>query len=184
MKFLSVGEFGKEIPAVLDSENKVRDLSKIIQDFNPKTNEAMSEKTADLMVRMLQGVVDGVYNPHADVTRGTGIRLRNTYKFKNEIGGKTGTTQNNSDGWFMGITPNLVTGVWSGNEDRSVRFRSTLYGQGANMALPVWAEFMQRVYADSLTLGIYPESFEIPQSTDVLLDCGSKNESIEEYEEF
>ena len=156
----------------------------LIQDFNPKTNEAMSEKTADLMVRMLQGVVDGVYNPHADVTRGTGIRLRNTYKFKNEIGGKTGTTQNNSDGWFMGITPNLVTGVWSGNEDRSVRFRSTLYGQGANMALPVWAEFMQRVYADSLTLGIYPESFEIPQSTDVLLDCGSKNESIEEYEEF
>jgi len=156
----------------------------LLQDFNPKTNEAMSEKTADLMVRMLQGVVDGVYNPHADVTMGTGVRLKRKYKFENEIGGKTGTTQNNSDGWFMGITPNLVTGVWSGNEDRSVHFRSTLYGQGANMALPVWAEYMQRIYADSLTLGIYPESFEIPQSIDVLLDCGSKNESIEEYEEF
>ena len=156
----------------------------LLQDFNPKTNEAMSEKTADLMVRMLQGVVDGVYNPHADVTMGTGVRLRRKYEFENEIGGKTGTTQNNSDGWFMGITPNLVTGVWSGNEDRSVHFRSTFYGQGANMALPVWAEYMQRVYADSLTLGIYPESFEIPQSIDVLLDCGSKNESIEEYEEF
>ena len=156
----------------------------LLQDFNPKTNEAMSEKTADLMVRMLQGVVDGVYNPHADVTMGTGVRLRRKYEFENEIGGKTGTTQNNSDGWFMGITPNLVTGVWSGNEDRSVHFRSTFYGQGANMALPVWAEYMQRVYADSLILGIYPESFEIPQSIDVLLDCGSKNESIEEYEEF
>ena len=156
----------------------------LLQDFNPKTNEAMSEKTADLMVRMLQGVVDGVYNPHADVTMGTGVRLKRKYEFENEIGGKTGTTQNNSDGWFMGITPNLVTGVWSGNEDRSVHFRSTLYGQGANMALPVWAEYMQRIYADSLTLGIYPESFEIPQSIDVLLDCGSKNESIEEYEEF
>ncbi len=156
----------------------------LLQDFNPKTNEAMSEKTADLMVRMLQGVVDGVYNPHAEVAMGTGVRLRRKYEFENEIGGKTGTTQNNSDGWFMGITPNLVTGVWSGNEDRSVHFRSTFYGQGANMALPVWAEYMQRVYADSLTLGIYPESFEIPQSIDVLLDCGSKNESIEEYEEF
>lgn len=156
----------------------------LLQDFNPKTNEAMSEKTADLMVRMLQGVVDGVYNPHADVTMGTGVRLRRKYEFKNEMGGKTGTTQNNSDGWFMGITPNLVTGVWSGNEDRSVHFRSTLYGQGANMALPVWAEYMQRVYADSLTLGIYPEPFEIPQSIDVLLDCGSKDKSVEEYEEF
>ncbi|MEC8274011.1 MAG: transglycosylase domain-containing protein [Bacteroidota bacterium] len=156
----------------------------LLQDFNPKTNEAMSEKTADLMVRMLQGVVDGVYNPHADITMGTGVRLRRKYRFENEIGGKTGTTQNNSDGWFVGITPNLVTGVWSGNEDRSVHFRSTFYGQGANMALPVWAEYMQRVYADSLTLGIYPESFEIPQSIDVLLDCGSKDKSLEEYEEF
>ena len=156
----------------------------LLQDFSPKTNEAMSEKTADLMVRMLQGVVDGVYNPHADVSMGTGVRLRRKYKFENEIGGKTGTTQNNSDGWFMGITPNLVTGVWSGNEDRSVHFRSTFYGQGANMALPVWAEYMQKVYADSLSLGIYPEKFEIPQSVDVLLDCGAKNEPIEEYEEF
>ena len=118
----------------------------LLQEFSPKTNEAMSEKTADLMVRMLQGVVDGVYNPRADVTMGTGVRLRRKYKFENEIGGKTGTTQNNSDGWFMGITPNLVTGVWSGNEDRSVHFRTTFYGQGANMALPIWAEYMDRVY--------------------------------------
>ena len=70
------------------------------------------------------------------------------------------------------------------NEDRSVRFRTTFYGQGANMALPVWAEYMKSVYADSLTLGISPKPFDIPQSVDVLLDCGSKDESIEEYEEF
>jgi len=156
----------------------------LLQDFSPKTNEAMSEKTADLMVRMLQGVVDGVYNPTADISMGTGVRLRRKYNFENEIGGKTGTTQNNSDGWFMGITPNLVTGVWSGNEDRSVHFRTTFYGQGANMALPIWAEYMQSVYADSLNLGIYPEPFDIPQSVDVLLDCGTNDKGIIEYEEF
>ena len=156
----------------------------LIQSFNSKTNEAMSEKTANLMVRMLQGVVDGVYNQQANISAGTGVRLRRKYNFDNDIGGKTGTTQNNSDGWFMGITPNLVTGVWSGNEDRSVHFRNTFYGQGANMALPIWAEYMQRVYADSLELGIYPESFDIPKSIDVLLDCGSINKGLTEYEEF
>jgi penicillin-binding protein 1A len=158
----------------------------IIQNFQPKVNEAMSKRTADIMVRMLQGVVDGVYNPAADVTMGTGVRLRRKYKFENNIGGKTGTTQNNSDGWFMGITPQLVTGVWSGNEDRSAHFRSTFYGQGANMALPVWAEYMQRVYNDSLELGIYPKDFDIPPSIDILLDCqanklGNENFTEEEF---
>jgi penicillin-binding protein 1A len=155
----------------------------LLQEFSPKTNEAMSEKTADLMVRMLQGVVDGVYNPRADVTMGTGVRLRRKYKFENEIGGKTGTTQNNSDGWFMGITPNLVTGVWSGNEDRSVHFRTTFYGQGANMALPIWAEYMNRVYSDTTSLGVYPEKFDIPQSIDLISDCGSKDNGTVNFEE-
>ena len=134
----------------------------ILEEFKPKTTEAMSRQTANLMVRMLQGAVDG----------GTGVRLRFTYQFKNEMGGKTGTTQNNSDGWFMGITPNLVTGVWSGCEDRSVHFRDTHYGQGANMALPVFAEYMQRVYADTLESGIFPISFNIPKVVDVRMDCG------------
>jgi len=144
----------------------------ILEEFKPKTTEAMSKKTANLMVRMLQGVVDGVYNKNANTTMGTGIRLRFKYQFKNEMGGKTGTTQNNSDGWFMGITPNLVTGVWSGCEDRSVHFRDTHYGQGANMALPIFAEYMQRVYADTLELGIFPISFNIPKAVDVRMDCG------------
>jgi penicillin-binding protein 1A len=111
---------------------------------------------------------------------GTGIRLRRTYGFKNEIGGKTGTTQNQSDGWFMGITPNLVTGVWTGCEDRSVHFRDIKNGQGANMALPIFAEFMQRVYADTLNSGIYPLPFNISRSIDVKLICDDSYESSEE----
>ena len=157
----------------------------VLEDFLPKTQEAMSKETADLMVRMLQGVVDGVYSPAAGVTRGTGVRLRFKYGFENEMGGKTGTTQNQSDGYFMGITPNLVTGVWSGCEDRAAHFRTIHYGQGANMALPVFAEYMQRVYADTLESGIYPIDFDIPKSVDLKLDCGEATNSIgaDEFDE-
>ena len=157
----------------------------VLEDFEPKTQEAMSKETADLMVRMLQGVVDGVYSPAAGVTRGTGVRLRFKYGFKNEMGGKTGTTQNQSDGYFMGITPNLVTGVWSGCEDRAAHFRTIHYGQGANMALPVFAEYMQRVYADTLESGIYPIDFDIPKSVDLKLDCGEATNSLgtDEFDE-
>ena len=157
----------------------------VLEDFLPKTQEAMSKETADLMVRMLQGVVDGVYSPAAGVTRGTGVRLRFKYGFENEMGGKTGTTQNQSDGYFMGITPNLVTGVWSGCEDRAAHFRTIHYGQGANMALPVFAEYMQRVYADTLESGIYPIDFDIPKSVDLKLDCGEATNSLgtDEFDE-
>jgi len=157
----------------------------VLEDFEPKTQEAMSKETADLMVRMLQGVVDGVYSPAAGVTRGTGVRLRFKYGFKNEMGGKTGTTQNQSDGYFMGITPNLVTGVWSGCEDRAAHFRTIHYGQGANMALPVFAEYMQRVYTDTLESGIYPIDFDIPKSVDLKLDCGEATNSLgtDEFDE-
>ena len=93
---------------------------------------------------------------------------------------KLGTTQNQSDGWFMGITPNLVTGVWTGCDDRSVHFRDILYGQGANMALPVFAEYMQRVYADTLIENMQPIPFDIPRSIDVKLECDESTISIEE----
>ncbi len=152
----------------------------VLERFIPKSNEAMSEATADVMVRLLQGVVDGVYSPTAKKKSGTGVRLRFRYGFKNEIGGKTGTTQNQSDGWFMGITPNLVTGVWTGCEDRSVHFRDIQYGQGANMALPVFAEYMQRVYADTLKSNIHPEPFNISRAIDVKLDCDESIGFIEE----
>ena len=144
----------------------------VLEEFTPRTQEAMSKETADIMVRLLEGVVDGVYSPTANKTRGTGVRLRYTYGFKNQMGGKTGTTQNQSDGWFMGITPNLVTGVWTGCEDRSAHFRDIYYGQGANMALPVYAEYLQRVYKDTAESKIYPVDFNISKSIDVQLDCG------------
>ncbi len=159
----------------------------VLEEFSPKTQEAMSKETADVMVRMLQGVVDGVYSPSAGKTKGTGVRLRFKYGFENEIGGKTGTTQNQSDGYFMGITPNLVTGVWSGCEDRAAHFRTIHYGQGANMALPVFAEYMQRVYADTIESGIYPIDFDISKSIYAKLDCGEEiqgknyNEDDEEF---
>jgi penicillin-binding protein 1A len=152
----------------------------VLERFIPESNEAMSEETADIMVRLLQGVVDGVYSPAAKKRSGTGVRLRHKYGFKNEMGGKTGTTQNQSDGWFMGITPNLVTGVWTGCDDRSVHFRNIVYGQGANMALPIFAEYMQRVYADTANSKVYPMPFDISRSVDVKLDCDDAVISIEE----
>ena len=101
----------------------------VIQRFSPEESEAMSELTAYKMIELMKGVVQS----------GTGIRLRSLYGFNNPIAGKTGTTQKNSDGYFMGITPDLTTGVWVGAEDRSVHFRSTKLGQGSHTALPIWA---------------------------------------------
>ena len=152
--------------------NKITDKNGVVlENFSPQTQEAMSQKTADIMIRLLQGVVDGVYSPEAKVRRGTGVRLRYRYGFKNEIAGKTGTTQNQSDGWFMGITPDLVTGVWTGCEDRSVHFRDIQNGQGANTALPVFAEYMKAIYDDTLNFGPITKKFDISKSIDISIDC-------------
>ena len=155
----------------------------VLESFTPRTQEAISEETADIMVRMLQGVVEGVYSPAADKTLGTGVRLKYKYGFENQIGGKTGTTQNHSDGYFMGITPNLVTGVWSGCEDRAAHFRTIQYGQGANMALPVFAEYKHRVYSDTVNTGFFPVDFDISASIDQKLDCNNSYQG-EENDEF
>jgi len=133
----------------------------IIETFVPNQNEAMSEETAFLMLQLMKGVV----------SYGTGIRLRLKYELENPIAGKTGTTNNHSDGWFMGITPDLTTGVWVGCEDRSAHFRTLYLGQGANMALPIWALYMKKIYADS-TLQISMEDFEPPlKEISVEFDC-------------
>lgn len=151
----------------------------VLETFVPEQNEAMSEETAYLMLNLMKGVVQ----------YGTGIRLRLTYKFNNPIAGKTGTTNNHSDGWFMGITPDLTTGVWVGCEDRAAHFRTLYYGQGANMALPIWALFMNRVYADS-TLNISMGDFEPPLeplSVEINCDDAEKNQnsdSIKDEDEF
>ncbi|MCK9617374.1 MAG: transglycosylase domain-containing protein [Lentimicrobiaceae bacterium] len=133
----------------------------LIAKFVPNQEEAMSEQTAYLMLTLMKGVVEN----------GTGARLRYKYGLNNPIAGKTGTTQNNSDGWFMGLTPNLVTGVWVGNEDRSVHFRSILLGQGATMALPIFALYMKKIYADP-SLHISVDDFEKPaDELTVEIDC-------------
>lgn len=153
----------------------------VIEFFETEKVEAMDEITAYKMIELMKGVVQS----------GTGVRLKYKYGFRNPIAGKTGTTQNQSDGWFMGITPDLTTGIWTGAEDRSVHFRTIGLGQGSNMALPVWAIYMQKVYADS-TLNISKGDFVKPLS-DVALefDCelyeqeqSQKNTIVEEEEEF
>ena len=149
----------------------------VIQRFSPEESEAMSELTAYKMIELMKGVVQS----------GTGIRLRSLYGFNNPIAGKTGTTQKNSDGYFMGITPDLTTGVWVGAEDRSVHFRSTKLGQGSHTALPIWALYMKKVYADK-NLGISKGDFTKPNipGVDLNFDCNryDDEESIEYIDEF
>ena len=134
----------------------------VIYTHTPKVVQAMDAQSAYVMTYMLKGVIQD----------GTGSRLTYKYGLNNPIGGKTGTTQENSDGWFMGITPQLVTGVWSGCEDRDIHFRSTRLGEGANSALPIFALFMKRVYADP-SLGIKKNvDFDAPKNgVTVTLDC-------------
>lgn len=143
----------------------------VLQDFVPRKVEAISEETAYLMLNLMQGVT--LY--------GTGARLRGSkYGFTNPIAGKTGTTQNNSDGWFMGITPELVSGVWSGCEDRAVHFRTTQLGQGANVALPIWGLYMKKVYADP-TLNYSKDGFEAPEKPlGVELDCSKYKNPVQQ----
>ena len=123
----------------------------LMPSYLPRTEEVISERTAYMMVNLLQGVVDG----------GTAVRLRLRYNFTNEIGGKTGTTNEHSDGWFMGITPTLVSGVWVGGEERSIHFDAMSRGQAAEEALPIWALYMKKVYADK-RLGISQGPFDRP----------------------
>ncbi len=143
----------------------------VISAFQARETEAISEETAFLMVSLLRQVVDmsGSYNGH--YYAGTANRLRWKYEFTGEIGGKTGTTQNQSDGWFMGITPRLSAGVWVGCEDRSAHFDNLSLGSGTNMALPIWAEFFKRVYADSTLLITQEDEFEKPINFNVNLNC-------------
>jgi len=136
-----------------------------IASFKPIKNQAIDETTAYQMIEMMRGVID----------MGTGRRLRYKYGFTadTDIAGKTGTTNDNSDGWFIGITPNLVSGAWTGGEERSIRFTYSKDGQGANAALPIWAFFMQQVYANTDLGYSTSDNFEKPSSFDSSdSDCG------------
>ncbi|WP_088324683.1 penicillin-binding protein 1A [Polaribacter tangerinus] len=145
----------------------------VLEEFTPQTQEVLSEESAYVVLNLLEGVTES----------GSGVRLRTShtsggkavtgfpYYFKNPIAGKTGTTQNQSDGWFMGIVPNLATGVWTGGEDRSTHFAGITKGQGATMSLPSWALFMRKCYADT-SLNISMEEFEKPENLSIRVDCG------------
>jgi len=143
---------------------------KVLADFFPKTEEVMSEEKSYVMLQLMKGVV----------TSGTGVRIRYKYKITQPgIAGKTGTTQNRSDGWFMGITPDLVSGCWTGGEDRAIHFDNDADGQGASMALPIWAKYMQKVYADK-SIKISHGDFEKPaKKIDIEMDCRKYDKEIE-----
>ena len=133
----------------------------VLGEFTNPKREAISDYTACLMANLMQGVVNS----------GTGVRLRAKYGLKGEIAGKTGTTNDQSDGWFIGYTPSLTAGVWVGAEDRQVHFESLTLGGGSNMALPIWGIFMKKVLADG-TLGVYEtDRFVAPPGVSLSLDC-------------
>ncbi len=139
----------------------------VITQFQPRMNEVISSESAYKMIEMLRGVVDG----------GTAGRLRYKYDLPGEIAGKTGTTNRNSDAWFVGFTPQLVSGCWVGGEDRDVHFDSMRMGQGATMALPIWAYFMKKVYADH-SLPYTPDAtFNVPEGFNA---CANEKEKEEE----
>ena len=156
----------------------------ILYQFAPETKDVLSAETAYVTVQLLQGVTES----------GSGQRLRHSwatktpvyqevitgypYEFTNPIAGKTGTTQNQSDGWFMGMVPNLVTGVWVGAEDRAAHFSSLTYGQGATMALPIWALYMKSCYEDA-ELQISIDEFEEPDGLSIEVDCLKYKENQE-----
>ena len=158
----------------------------VLYQFSPESRDVLSEEAAYVTVKLLEGVTLG----------GSGIRLRTTgaerykpefkeiitgypYQFTNPSAGKTGTTQNQSDGWFMGMVPNLVTGVWVGAEDRSVHFKTITYGQGASMALPIWGMYMKSCYEDA-ELGISIEDFEEPANLSIRVNCDTDDDTIKE----
>lgn len=141
----------------------------VLEEFTPSQEEAMNANTAYLMLDLMRGVVD----------EGSAGRLRWKYGLTQAIAGKTGTTQNHSDAWFMGITPHLTTGVWVGGELRSIHFKSMRLGQGANAALPVWAIYMKNVFEDE-ELNFPQDDFVKPESLNVDLDCKGRNQTPRE----
>ena len=146
----------------------------VLENFSSNPVEVLSEEKNYIMVKLLEGVVN----------QGSGARLRWHYNFNNAIAGKTGTTQNHSDGWFVGFVPNLVTGVWTGADNRSVRFRDLHLGQGAEMALPIWGNYMNQVFKNT-RLNISNQVFPFPENgVSVTLDCNDLKEFNNNEEEF
>ena len=146
----------------------------VLESFSNNEVEVLSEEKNYIIVKLLEGVIN----------QGSGGRLRWNYGFRNEIAGKTGTTQNHSDGWFVGFVPNLVTGVWTGADNRAVRFRDLRLGQGAEMALPIWGNYMSSVFQNN-RLNIKAQKFPFPENgVSVVLNCNENKKNINEDDEF
>jgi penicillin-binding protein 1A len=174
--FVNEGQYVKpEIITRIEDKNGV-----VIYEVTPETRDVVNKDVAYAVIKLMTGVTEG---------RGTGERLRRgsagfmtyNYALKNEIAGKTGTSQNNSDGWFVGMVPNLAAGVWVGNEDRAAHFRNTYYGQGATMALPIWGIFMEKCYKDK-SLNISQENFPKPENMSIKVDCWRGQKAVDTTE--
>ncbi len=172
--FANQGIYVKPVMITRIEDKNGRALYEVV----PETQDVLGEEAAYVTVKLLQGVIQ----------HGSGVRLRHEglenssyvyekvvtgypYLFDNPIAGKTGTTQNQSDGWFMGMVPNLATGVWVGGEDRAIHFKDIAFGQGATMALPIWAIYMKSLY-QTPDLGISKENFLAPENLSISVDCG------------
>ena len=176
--FVNQGIYVKPVIITRIEDKNGRALYEVV----PETQDVLSQEAAYVTINLLQGVTRA----------GSGARLRHAglektnyvykkvitgypYVFENQIAGKTGTTQNQSDGWFMGMVPNLATGVWVGGEDRSVHFKSIAFGQGATMALPIWGVYMKKIY-ENVALGISVEDFTAPENLSISIECEELNE--------
>jgi len=176
--FANQGIFVKPVVITRIEDKNGRALYEVV----PETRDVLSQEAAYVTVNLLQGVTKA----------GSGARLRHAglektsyvyekvltgypYVFENSIAGKTGTTQNQSDGWFMGMVPNLATGVWVGGEDRAIHFNDIAFGQGATMALPIWAVYMKSLY-ENPNLGISLEDFTAPEVLSIPIECEKLDE--------
>ena len=169
--FANKGEYVEPIIITRIEDNK----GHVLESFTPRRSEALSEVTAYMMLELMKGVVHS----------GTGSRLNYKYhlnQYSTAIAGKTGTTQNNSDCWFVGITPKLATAIWTGGELRSIHFRNMTYGQGAAQALPIFGYYMEKIYKDP-DIKFYRGDFERP-SVPIEMDCSKFQQEVEEEESF
>ena len=169
--FANKGEYVEPIIVTRIEDNKGR----VLESFTPQRNEALSEVTAYMMIELMKGVVHS----------GTGARLNYKYhlnQYSTAIAGKTGTTQNNSDCWFVGITPKLATAIWTGGELRSIHFRNMTYGQGAAQALPIFGLYMEKIYKDP-NIKFYRGDFERP-SVPIEMDCSKFQQEVQEESSF
>lgn len=174
--FANEGQYVKpQIITRIEDKNGV-----VIFESMPETKDVVNKEVAYAVIKLMAGVTEDA-GTGARLRRGSAGFMNYNYNLQNEIAGKTGTSQNNSDGWFMGMVPNLAAGVWVGNEDRSAHFRRTYYGQGATMALPIWGIFMDKCYKDK-SLNVSQERFPKPADMSIKVDCWTAKKVIDTTE--